>query len=93
MEETSLGEVNPRTAACAVGGHKTAGLLSSGEGPDPSPCHSPGTAWAVRNFCNGNPFLNMGLTTGFRKSLLKQRVKCAISVEFVPISKLSCLSI
>lgn len=36
---------------------------------------------------------NMCLSTGPKESFLQQRVKCGINVQFVPLSKLSCLSI
>lgn len=47
-------------------------------------CGSGGTISSPSNTC---------LSTGPKESFLKQRVKCGINVQFVPLSKLSCLSI
>lgn len=46
-------------------------------------------AWCSRGAVQREALLNAGLTESFPK----QRVKCGISVRFVPLSKLSCLSI
>lgn len=63
----------------------TAGRASAA-GPVPGAwrCGSGGAISSASDTC---------LSTGPKESFLKQRVKCGINVQFVPLSKLSCLSI